>query len=45
MGSYGNIVDLIGVSDLDLDTFAKWREQLSEDDLLIPDGFVATLLD
>lgn len=45
MGSNGNISDLIRVSYLDLQAFAKWREQLSEDDLLIPDWFITALLD
>lgn len=45
MGSYGNVVDLIRVSYLDLHAFAEWREQLSEDDLLVPDWFIAALLD
>lgn len=45
VGSYGNVVDLIWVSYLDLDTFAEWREQLGEDNLLVPDRFIATLLD
>lgn len=43
--SYGNVVDLIRVSYLDLHAFAERREQLGEDDLLVPDWFVAALLD
>lgn len=42
--SYGNIIDLIRVSYLDFYSFAKWREKLSEDDLLVPDWFIAALL-
>ena len=45
VGSDGDVVDLIRVSDLDLHAFAKRREHLSEDDLLIPDGLIAALLD
>lgn len=45
MGSYGDVVDLVRVSDLDFDAFAEWREELGEDDLLIPDWFVAAFLD
>lgn len=42
--SYGDIVNLVGVSNLDLDAFAEGREHLCEDDLLVPSGLVAALL-
>lgn len=45
MGPYGNIIDLIRVSYLDLQPFAERREQLSEDDLLVPDWLITALLD
>ena len=45
MGSYGDVVDFIRVPYLDLHAFAERREQLGEDDLLVPDRFVAALLD
>jgi len=45
VGSYGNVIDLIRVSYLDLDPFAERRDQLCEDDLLIPDRFITALLD
>lgn len=45
VGSYGNIVDLIRVPYLDLQALAERREELSEDDLLVPDRFIAALLD
>ena len=45
VGPYGNVVDLIRVTYLDLHAFAKWREHFGEDDLLVPDGLVAALLD
>lgn len=45
MGSDGDVVDLVRVSDLDLDAFAEWWEKLCEDDLLVPNGLVTALLD
>lgn len=45
MSSYGNVVDLIRVSYLDLKAFAEWREELGEDDLLVPDRLITALLD
>lgn len=45
MGSDGDVVDFVRVSDLDLDALAERREELSEDDLLVPNGLVAALLD
>lgn len=45
MRSYGDVVDLIGVPDLDLHAFAERREHLGEYDLLVPHGLVAALLD
>lgn len=45
VGSDCNVIDLIGVSYLDFQTFAERREQLSEDQLLVPDWFIAALLD
>lgn len=43
--SDGHVVDFVRVSDLDLDALAERREELREDDLLVPNGFVAALLD
>lgn len=45
MGSDGDVIDFVRVSDLDLDALAERREELSEDDLLVPNGLVAALLD
>ena len=45
MGSYGDVVDLIRVSYLDLQAFAERGEQLGEDHLLVPDGLITALLD
>lgn len=45
MGSYGNIIDFIWVPYLDLYPFAERREQLGEDDLLIPYWFITAFLD
>lgn len=45
VGSDGHVVDFVRVSDLDLDALAERREELREDDLLVPNGFVAALLD
>lgn len=44
MGSDGDVVDFVRVSDLDLDALAERREELREDDLLVPNRFVAALL-
>lgn len=44
MGSDGDVIDFVRVSDLDLHAFAEWREELREDDLLVPNGLVAALL-
>lgn len=44
MGSDGDVVHLIRVTDLDLHPFAERREELGEDNLLVPDGFVAAFL-
>ncbi|TNN64464.1 hypothetical protein EYF80_025315 [Liparis tanakae] len=45
VGSYGDIIDLIRVSYLDLQAFAERREQLGEDQLLVPNGFITAPLD
>lgn len=45
VGSDGDVIDFVRVSDLDLDALAERREELSEDDLLVPNGLVAALLD
>lgn len=45
MRSYGNVVDFVRVSYLDLDAFAERRKHLSEDHLLVPDGLITALLD
>lgn len=45
MRSYGNVVDFVRVSYLDLDAFAERRKHLSEDHLLIPNRLITTLLD
>lgn len=45
MGSNGDVVDFVRVSDLDLDALTERREELREDDLLVPNGLIAALLD
>lgn len=45
VGSYGDVIDLIRVSYLDLQAFAERREQLCEDHLLVPNGFITAPLD
>lgn len=45
MGSYGDVVDLIRVSDLDLDAFAERGKELGEDHLFVPDRLIAAFLD
>lgn len=45
MGSNSNIIDLVWVSYLDFDALAERREELGEDHLLVPDGFIAAFLD
>lgn len=45
MSSDGDVVDFVRVSDLDLDALTERREELREDDLLIPNGLIAALLD
>lgn len=45
MGSDGDVVDFVRVSDLDLDALAERREEFCEDDLLVPNGLVAAFLD
>lgn len=45
MSPDGHIVHFIGVPDLDLHALAERWELLGEDDLLVPDGFIAALLD
>jgi hypothetical protein len=42
MSSDHLVIDAIRVAKLYLDTTAQWRKHLGEDDLLVPDGFVAT---
>ena len=45
MGSNGDIVDLVWVPYLDFDALAERREELGEDHLLVPDGFITAFLD
>lgn len=45
VGSYGDIVDLVRIPYLDFDALAQWREELGEDHLLVPDGFITAFLD
>lgn len=44
VGANGHIVDLVRVPDLHLHALAEWREQVSKDDLLIPEWLVAAFL-
>lgn len=43
--SYCNVIHFIWVTELNLHAFAQWWKHLSENNLLIPDGLVAALLD
>ena len=37
------IVDALIVTQLDSDSPTQWREHLGEDQLFVPDGFIATV--
>lgn len=45
VGSDGDVVDLVRVPYLDFDALAQRREELGENHLLVPDGFVTAFLD
>lgn len=45
MSSYGNVVNLVTIPDLNFHAFTQGWEHLSEDDLLIPSRLIGPLLD
>ena len=44
MRSYGNVVDLIRIPELEFHPLAQRGKHLSENNLLVPDGLIAALL-